>query len=128
MNPPFGGAVDGRSRDGAQLGEVGDGVVTGLVHAPEFGLLLGREFRLPAAQSPLGPGYRHPLPCPHAQQMNFDYVDNCPTSRPEDVALSGCRPTEYVAHSARAVVDFSTVSCAVTLFAWFERGGKQLRR
>jgi hypothetical protein len=28
-------------------------VFTGLVHAPEFGLLLGREFRLPAAQSSL---------------------------------------------------------------------------
>jgi YVTN family beta-propeller protein len=44
-------AVHGRPGHGEQLGEVGDGVVAGAVHAPELGLPPGRELGLPPLSS-----------------------------------------------------------------------------
>ena len=53
------GPVHGGPGHGEQLGQIGDGVVAGGVHAPQFGLLLGRELGLAASES--APARR---PCP----------------------------------------------------------------
>jgi hypothetical protein len=47
-------------------------VVTGGAHAPQLGLLLGREFWLLAAQPALRPRDRHALPGPHPQQIDLE--------------------------------------------------------
>jgi hypothetical protein len=44
------GAVDGGSGDVEQFGEVGDGVVAGVVHRAELGLLIGRQRRSRACE------------------------------------------------------------------------------
>src|SRR6266567_1545789 len=45
---------------------------TGGAHAPQLGLLLGREFWLLTAQPALRPRDRHALPGPHPQQIDLE--------------------------------------------------------
>jgi hypothetical protein len=73
------GAVPGRPGHGEQLGEVGDGVVAGGVHAPELGLLPGREFGLAPAESAFRPGHGHAFPGAHAQQAAIGKLTNSMT-------------------------------------------------
>ena len=70
------------SADAEKFGEVGDGVVAGGVHAPQFGLLPGGQLGLFAAQSALGSRDRHPFPGSDSQQVDFDYVDRSRSASP----------------------------------------------
>src|SRR5690625_2287404 len=64
-------AVHRRPGNREQLSQVTDGVVTGVMHALEFLLLPGTEFRLPAAQLALSPGYGHAFTGTHPNQIRF---------------------------------------------------------
>src|SRR5580704_19255402 len=53
------GAVDGGAADGEDFHEVSDGVLTGVVHAGELGLLAGGELGLLASELAFGAGDGH---------------------------------------------------------------------
>ena len=59
------GPVHGGPGHGEQFGQIDDGLVAGGVHAPQFGLLLGRELGLAASESAFGPRDGHALSGAH---------------------------------------------------------------
>ena len=69
---PRQGSIDRRPRHLEQLRQVADGVIPGVIHAPQLFLLFLRQFGLLALQLPLGPGHRHALPSAHPDQVALE--------------------------------------------------------
>ena len=90
------GPVHGGPGHGEQFRQIGDGVVAGGVHAPQFGLLLGRELGLAASES--APARR---PCPFGCASDEDVeehlahrigrVVDLPAEGESDAAGGSCR-------------------------------------
>jgi hypothetical protein len=68
-------------RDREQFGQIGDGVIAGLVQGDQVALLACGQFGLLAPELSLGFGHGHPFSGPHPQQVDFDYVDKRLKSR-----------------------------------------------
>ena len=65
-------AIDGWSGDGAEFGEIADGILAGGMPAAEFPLRSVGQFGLLAAQFPFGAGDGHALAGAPADEIGFE--------------------------------------------------------
>ncbi len=78
-------AVDGGAGDAEDLGEFGAGVASGTPQLHEVQLLGRFEFGLLAAQPALGSGDLHALPCPHPDEVRFEFSDHREAGRRDQI-------------------------------------------
>lgn len=62
-------SIDRGAGDGKNLGQIADGIVSGVIHPAQLFLLAIRQFRLFTTQLSSGSRERHALSCPHPDQV-----------------------------------------------------------
>ena len=75
------GAIHGRPRDREHLRQITDGILPGVIHAPQLLLLALRQLRLLAPQLALGAGHSHALTGPHPDLLKEIYQSDGASGR-----------------------------------------------